>query len=187
LPAQSWRPALAALRDDLSLHARATALDRELSAYLAVPSERRILHIPTLAVAHSGDSPLWLLAAAAVLLWGNTTWQAFGWRTVVATLSAGTVISALKAIFRRPRPPGRGFGLYGHFDRHTFPSGHAGRAACLAMVLAPLLPSWGTVLLALWAGLVGLARIALQVHFASDVLAGWVVGLTVGAGLRMVL
>jgi undecaprenyl-diphosphatase len=59
--------------------------------------------------------------------------------------------------------------------------------ACLAALLAPLLPPGTALLLVLWAGLVGLARVALQVHFASDILAGWAVGLVVGVGLRMVL
>jgi len=31
-----------------------------------------------------------------------------------------------------------------------------------------------------WAGLVGLARVALRVHFASDIVGGWAVGSLVG-------
>ena len=78
-------------------------------------------------------------------------------------------------------------GFYTHFDRHAFPSGHAGRSACIVVLLAPLLPPWGFVLLPLWAGLVGLARVALQVHFVSDIIGGWAAGLLVGLVLQMVL
>jgi membrane-associated phospholipid phosphatase len=46
---------------------------------------------------------------------------------------------------------------------------------------------WGSALLTLWAGLVGLARIALRVHFASDIVGGWAVGLLVGIALRIAL
>jgi len=171
-----------------SLH-RLTALDRQasakLSAFLVVPREARFLRLLALVVAHSGDSPLWLVGAAAALIWGDTTWRDFGWRVLVGTLAAGTVTTALKWLFRRQRPPGKGLGFYTWFDRHAFPSGHAGRSACMAVLLVPLLPPWGFVLLALWAGLVGLARVALQIHFASDIVGGWVVGLLVGLALQV--
>jgi len=170
-----------------------TALDRRLSACLIIPPRARCLRLLALAFAHSGDSPLWLLGASGALIWGNTTWRSLGWRTVVGTLVAGAVITALKWIFRRQRPrghwscvrEGKGRGFYTRFDRHAFPSGHAGRSACLTVLLAPPLAPWGGALLALWAGLVGLARVALQVHFASDIAVGWAVGLLVGLALQM--
>jgi undecaprenyl-diphosphatase len=168
---------------------RLTALDRQasarLSAFLAAPREARFLRPLALAVAHSGDSPLWLLSAAAALIWGDTIWCDFGWRVLVGTLVAGTVSTALKWLFRRQRPPGKGAGFYTWFDRHAFPSGHAGRSACMVVLLAPLLSPWESALLALWAGLIGLARVALQVHFASDIVGGWVVGLLVGWVLQV--
>jgi undecaprenyl-diphosphatase len=115
----------------------------------------------------------------------NESWRAFGWRVLVGTLVAGAVTTGLKWIFRRQRPPGEGRGFYSRFDRHAFPSGHAGRTACLVVLLIPLLPAWGFTLLPLWAVLVGLSRVALQVHFVSDILSGWVVGLVVGAALLL--
>lgn len=159
---------------------RLIVLDQQLSTRLAIPQEARFLRPLALIVAHIGDSPLWLLGAAVALLWKDEAWRDFGWRVLTGTLVAGTVTTILKWIFRRQRPPGEGRGFYTRFDRHAFPSGHAARCACLVVLLAPLLPPWGFVLLALWAGLVGLARIALQVHFVSDILGGWVTGLLVG-------
>ncbi|MBU0704493.1 MAG: phosphatase PAP2 family protein [Chloroflexi bacterium] len=159
------------------------ALDHRTSARLAIPREARLLRLLALAAAHSGNSPLWALGAAVALLWGPVSWRGFGWRVLIGTLVAGTVTTVLKWLFRRQRPPGEGRGFYTRFDRHAFPSGHAGRSACMVVLLVPLLPPWGIVLLPLWAGLVGLARVALQVHFASDILGGWVVGLLVGAAL----
>jgi undecaprenyl-diphosphatase len=161
------------------------ALDQHLSARLAIPCEARFLRLIALAVAHSGDSPLWLLGAAAALIWGDTAWRGFGWRVLVGTLVAGTAVAALKWAFRRQRPPGEGRGFYTRFDRHAFPSGHAGRSACLVVLLMPLLTPWGWALLLLWAGMVGLARVALQVHFVSDIVGGWIVGLLAGLALRM--
>ena len=163
-----------------------TALDQQLSARLALSCEARFPRLLALVIAHSGDSPLWLLGAAIAIIWGNTTWQSFGWRVLAGTLVAGTVITLLKWLFRRQRPPGEGRGFYTRFDRHAFPSGHAGRTACMIILLAPFIPSaWGRALFPLWVGLVGLARIALQVHFVSDIVGGWTVGLLVGLILQM--
>ena len=164
---------------------RLIALDRQLSARLAIPREARFWRLLALLVAHSGDSPLWLAGAAVALVWGDAAWRDLGWRVVSGTLVAGTATTALKWFFRRQRPPGKGRGFYTRFDRHAFPSGHAGRTACLVVLLAPLLPPWGTVMFALWAGLVGLARVALQVHFISDILAGWLSGLVTGLALLL--
>jgi undecaprenyl-diphosphatase len=164
---------------------RFIALDRQVSARLTIPREARFLRLLALIAAHSGDSPLWLLGATAALIWGDTTWADFGWRVLVGTLVAGAVATAFKLLFRRQRPPGEGRGLYARFDRHAFPSGHAARSACLVVLLAPLLPTRGFVLLACWAGLVGLARVGLQVHFIADIVGGWAVGLLAGLVLEM--
>jgi len=165
---------------------RLIPLDQRISARLALPRESRFLRLLALIAAHSGDNPLWLLGAVAAILWGGAPERALGWRALIGTLVAGAVTTALKHLFRRQRPPGEGRGFYTHFDRHAFPSGHAGRSACMVVLLIPLLPPWGFVLLPLWAGMVGLARVALQVHFVSDILGGWVVGVSAGAALLLV-
>lgn len=160
-------------------------LDQKLSTCLAIPREARFLRLLALVAAHSGDSPLWLLGAAAALAWGGPAWWGFGGRVLLGTLVAGTATTALKWLFRRERPPGESLGFYSRFDRHAFPSGHAGRCACLTVLLAPLLPTWVSMLMALWVGLVGLARVALQVHFASDIAGGWIAGLLTGLALLL--
>ncbi len=164
---------------------RLVALDRRVSARLAIPgnNEARVLRLLTLAVAHSGDSPLWLLGVIAALLWGDALWRSLGWRVLIGTATVGAATTILKWLFRRQRPPGKGWGFYTRFDRHAFPSGHAARSACLAVLLAPLLPLWGIPLLPLWVALVGIARVSLQIHFVSDIVGGWIVGLLVGATL----
>ena len=164
---------------------RLITLDRRVSARFAIPREARFPRLLTLVVAHSGDSPLWLLGAAVALVWGDATWRGVGGRVLLGTLVAGTATTVLKWLFRRQRPPGKGQGFYSRFDRHAFPSGHAGRSACMVVLLTPLLSPLGFALLPLWAGLVGLARVALQVHFISDILGGWVVGSLVGVALLL--
>jgi undecaprenyl-diphosphatase len=166
---------------------RLIALDRKFSARLAIPREARFLRLLALVAAHTGDSPLWVIVALTALIWGSAYWRGFGGRVLIGTLVAGAATTALKWLFRRQRPPGESFGFYSRFDRHAFPSGHAGRSACMVVLLAPLLPSWGFVPLALWVGTVGLARVALQVHFVSDILGGWATGLLAGLALALAL
>lgn len=163
------------------------AHDQRLSARLAIPHNARFLRLLALAAAHSGDSPLWLFGAAVALIWGGSTWWGFGGRVLLGTMVAGAATTALKWIFRRDRPPGKSLGFYSQFDRHAFPSGHAGRCACLVVLLAPLLPPWGFIPLTFWAALVGLARVALQVHFVSDIAGGWTTGVLAGLLLNLML
>lgn len=166
---------------------RLVSLDQRLSLRLAVPREARFRRLLALVFAHTGDSPLWLSAATVALIWGNTAWQGFGGRVVLGTLTAGLATTVLKWVFHRQRPPGKSRGFYSRFDRHAFPSGHAGRCACVAVLLIPLLPAWGVPMLVAWVGLVGLARVALQVHFVSDVVGGWSVGMLIGLTLQAAL
>jgi undecaprenyl-diphosphatase len=166
---------------------RLVEIDRQVSARLAIPHEARALRLLALATAHSGDSPLWLTGAVVACLWGNAFWRGAGGRVLLGTLIAGGVTTILKWIFRRRRPPGNNLALYARFDHHAFPSGHAGRAACLVVLSVPLLPAWGILSLVLWAGLVGLARVALEVHFVSDLVGGWIAGLLTGVALQMAL
>ena len=164
------------------------ALDQSSSSRLAIPREAHIPRVFTLTIAHSGDSPFWLAFAAALLIWGrDELCQSLGCRILAATLVAGTIVTALKWVFRRTRPPGDNVAFYSAFDRPAVPSGHAGRTACVATLVAPLLSPWLALLMIIWVGLVGAARVALQIHFASDVLAGWVAGHVVGLMLSPLL
>lgn len=167
----------------MKLLLRLVAHDEALSARLALPDEAGLLRGLVLAGARSGDSPLWLVGAAAALIWGGEAWWPFGWRVVAATLVAGTIATVLKWAFRRRRPPGENRGFYSRFDRHAFPSGHAARTACTAVLLVPLLPPWSAALLAVWAVLVGICRVALRVHYLSDIAGGLLIGALTGWGL----
>jgi undecaprenyl-diphosphatase len=102
----------------------------------------------------------------------------------LATFVGGGVVWLLKQLFRRRRPTAENHGLYLSLDVHSFPSGHAGRNACTVMLLMPLLSSPFQIGLLLWLGLLGLSRVALGIHYVSDVLAGFVVGGMIGWGMR---
>jgi membrane-associated phospholipid phosphatase len=92
----------------------------------------------------------------------------------------GLVTTAAKAVVNRPRPPT----MLVFAPSTSFPSGHALEAtAALLALLTLLLPvlsrSMGRVatgVTALILLIVGVDRVALNVHYPSDVLAGWSLG-----------
>ena len=50
----------------------------------------------------------------------------------------------------------------------------------IAVVAAGLGPAWIAVILWIWAPLVSLARVAMGVHYVSDIVAGFLVGILMG-------
>jgi len=90
------------------------------------------------------------------------------------------IVTALKFSIRRRRPEGEWGAIYRSTDPHSFPSGHAARAALLAVSSLVWGPSWLGALLVLWAPIVSLARVAMGLHYLSDVIAGATLGVTTG-------
>lgn len=93
---------------------------------------------------------------------------------------SGLVTAAAKALAQRPRPAT----MLVAVPSWSFPSGHALEAmSALLALVAVALPALGRALgrvavavAALSVALVGVARVALNVHYPSDVLAGWSLG-----------
>jgi membrane-associated phospholipid phosphatase len=92
------------------------------------------------------------------------------------------VTPLVKEIFDRPRPTAGSAVPLPSSD--SFPSGHASGAAATCTLLALLaLERWPERGAVLWVSAaasvlaIGSSRVVLNVHFASDVLAGWCLGL----------
>jgi undecaprenyl-diphosphatase len=89
----------------------------------------------------------------------------------------------IKFTVRRQRPGGDWGNIYRKTDPHSFPSGHAARSIMLGILTLHIGPQWLGWLLLAWAPLVALARVAMGVHYLSDVLGGAVFGVLVGYSL----
>jgi len=158
-------------------------LDEALSVRLRPLAERRAGRAALAALAHSGDSLVDFPALAA--WWYLETGFVPGggaFRTLAAALAATLVATGAKYLFRRKRPEGDWGGIYRRTDPHSFPSGHAART--MAIAVAALSAGVGPVAVAAllaWSLAVGASRVALGVHHASDVLAGWALGGLFGA------
>jgi len=163
----------------------------EIDAWLS--NKMRIAERPgrlrTLAalLAHSGDSWFWLLGLVVLWLTGDNYWKSRAVSLAIGITLTAVVVLTIKFLVRRKRPEGDWGSIYRNTDPHSFPSGHAARAVMLAVLALALGPAWLAVVLILWAPFVSLARIAMGLHYLSDVLAGIVFGVIMGLGLGLAL
>lgn len=159
---------------------RLLALDASLSQRLRLAERPGLLRRLASILAHSGDSWFWLAGLLALALVGDAYWSSAAWKLILAILVAAALILGIKFTVRRSRPPGEWGAVYRSSDPHSFPSGHAARAAMLAVLFFALGPPWLGALVLIWAVLVSLARVAMGVHYLSDVAAGGLLGLLLG-------
>ncbi len=120
-----------------------------------------------------------VVIVSALLLYARKWTRAL--RVLLASGVGGLVVLGLKTLFHRARPLEQVIPATGY----SFPSGHAfastvfyGMMICLVWHLVrPLWARWLlTVLGVLGIGAIGLSRVYLNVHFLTDVIAGWTSG-----------
>ncbi len=160
--------------------ARLLKLDAVLSQKLHVAGSPGPLRTAAAFFAHSGDSWFWL--AGLLLVWGLGTpaWKTSAQVMLFSILVTGLVVMVMKFTIRRRRPQGEWGEIYRKTDPHSFPSGHAARAAMLVVVGLGAAPLWFGLVLLVWAPLVALARVAMGVHYVLDVLGGVILGIGLG-------
>jgi undecaprenyl-diphosphatase len=133
-----------------------------------------------------------LVVFLPVVLWllRRRAWWTAAWVTTAVVL-VGPLTSGLKAAFDRVRPQFAHGGA--QLTSLSFPSGHSSGIATLVtvgLVLAwPLLRlpwrPWVLVAGVLLAGLVGVSRMWLGVHYLTDVLGGWSIGVAWSLGTAL--
>lgn len=155
------------------------ALDARLSNQMRVADKPGALRAIAVFLAHSGDSWFWAIGLFAMWLSGNSFWKE--WAVVqfgsISLLAA--LVLLVKFRIKRKRPEGDWGKIYRLSDPHSFPSGHAARAFLIATIAAGLGPAWLAAALWIWAPLVALARVAMGVHYLSDIVAGAIFGIVV--------
>ncbi len=154
--------------------------DARLSEKLRVVERLGVLRRLAILFAHSGDSWFWGMGLILLWLWGNSVWKKWAAVLFAGIVILAVIVMSLKFLIRRRRPEGDWGGIYRNTDPHSFPSGHAARAFLIAVLATDLGPEWLVTILWLWAPLVSLARVAMGVHYLSDILAGAVTGLAIG-------
>jgi membrane-associated phospholipid phosphatase len=146
-----------------------------------------------LAITHFGDAITLGAVALLMALWLalRGQWLALAW-WLLATCGNALLLRWVKLLVARPRPQAPYIAEAGY----SFPSGHSMSSLVIYGLLALFLWAWSgqrlrsssqqswerparvlAVVLALLLLAVGLSRAWLGVHYASDVLAGWLLGL----------
>ncbi len=120
-------------------------------------------------------------AMAVALLTSVRAWRSAAFLAVLVA-SGALVVTLLKLAFARARPE-----LLPHLDlvsNASMPSGHAANGTIVwlgsALALGAVWPRWRGVLIVAAVAialLIGVSRIALAVHWPSDVAVGWAIGL----------
>lgn len=130
-------------------------------------------------ITRSGDGLASWIAFAALLVFGPGAW-----RERVLTLFLGDILTliivqVLKKTVRRPRPEGEWGELTRRVDPLSFPSGHSARGGVMTGLALALGPPWFRIAAPIWGVTVALSRVVVGVHYLSDVIAGFLVGLSI--------
>ena len=152
-------------------------LDAQLSDHMRVAEKPGVLRAISVFFAHSGDSWFWAIGLIIIWLRGNSFWKEWAVAQLAGISLLAALVMGIKFRVRRRRPEGDWGNIYRNTDPHSFPSGHAARSFLIAVVATALGPSWLALILWVWAPLVGIARVAMGVHYVSDVVAGSVLGI----------
>jgi undecaprenyl-diphosphatase len=129
-----------------------------------------------------------LLMGLALFLRLSKQWRSLRY-VMVTTLGTILISYSMKLAFQRPRPR-----LWESFyplpSDTSFPSGHALSSMLVLVILAVL--TWETrwrwavlLLVGLFVLGIGWTRLYLGVHYPSDILAGWMLALSWGIGVKL--
>ncbi len=159
--------------------------DEHVTRRLRIAGQPGLLRRAAAFLAHSGDSWFWFIGLGVVWLLGNASWKHRALVMFGSIFVLAVAVLGIKFAVRRRRPAGEWGAIYRTTDPHSFPSGHAARAALLAVLAWGLGPWWLAAALTVWAPLVALARVAMGVHYLSDVIAGGFLGVLGGLGVLL--
>lgn len=156
--------------------------DYKLSTNLRVAEKPGVLRQIAQLIGHSGDSWFWAAGLLLVIFFGTPAYHQWAIVSLIAVLVGAITVLLIKFTIKRSRPEGDMGKIYRKTDPHSFPSGHAVRCLMLGVIGLGIAPPWLGIVLIIWGPMVGIARVAIGVHYISDVVAGWLLGLLFGLG-----
>ncbi len=160
----------------ISYREQISQIDRRWTTRIQTVAEAGWVRTLASVLAHSGDSWIWLIGLGAVFILADEIWRSWALIIIVSILGVGVIVGLIKFLVRRKRPDGAWGQIYRRTDPYSFPSGHAARATLLTVFTMAWGPLWLAALFALWTFAVSLARIAMALHYVSDVLMGVLIG-----------
>ncbi len=161
--------------------------DVALSSRINLVDKPGLLRNLAILITRTGDGLSFLVGMGLLYLFGSPYWRALVLVWLLADLAAFILVQIVKAMIQRPRPLGEWGKVYRMMDPHSFPSGHAARGGVLAAIGLLLMPLPISPLVAAWGLLIALSRVALGVHYLSDVAVGFVLGAVVGSVVALVV
>ena len=170
--------------EDVAEH-KTTQFDDAVRGWF-VGHQNVVLHNIALAITWIGSPEVMVVLAIGAGAWFYTRGGRRMAGAVVAAPAVGGLLSrTIKILYGRTRPVGAA--LF-HETSYSFPSGHAATSAAVVVTLCYVFAregmiSWRTAILVggTFPLLVGLTRLYLDVHWTTDVVGGWAVGLFVAA------
>jgi len=164
------------------LLARIQAGDMVTFAWCMQRKHRRLLCGVSRAVSRSADGFYYPLPLLVLLAMAHPLAMPLAFALIVGFALERPLYLVLKRGFKRNRPAQALADFQSVIvpaDHFSFPSGHTSGAFLVATVLVGLFPALGGPLY-LWAGTVGMSRVVLGVHFPSDIVAGALLGGSLG-------
>ena len=171
----------------ISYRKQISQVDRNWTARIQMAAQTGWIRLTMSIFAHSGDSWIWLLGLGAVFFLAEDVWRAWAIIVIFSILIVGLIVGLFKLVVRRERPEGEWGQIYRRTDPYSFPSGHAARATLLTVFACAWGPAWLAVLFLLWMPAISLARIAMALHYVSDVLVGVLIGGVTGVIIVLIL
>jgi undecaprenyl-diphosphatase len=160
------------------------AVDQRFDAVRGHKAVDRVMY----SLSELGDfSLIWHTASVALAAFGDHRAERAAVRLSTALAVESIVVNGvIKGLVRRERPAATAERPHRLRQPSTssFPSGHASAAACAFVLLTDGASPMATAGWATIATLVALSRVHVQIHHASDVAGGAVIGAGIGLGFR---
>ncbi len=130
-------------------------------------------------ITHLGGALFTITFTLMLVLFGHGKFRQIGWEAAIALISSGIVVQLIKYIVNRNRPYKvleKVNLIKAPFCQKSFPSGHTTAIFSLSMVMGSNFPGLYPVIQTI-AGLVGVSRAYVGVHYPSDILIGALIGM----------